>query len=88
MKKTDSLMTFPCDFPIKIIGNNNDTFMKEIIELVRKHYPNTEDKSIRSQASKEGNFLAISILLHVLDQTTLDALYADLSKHPEIKMVL
>ena len=88
MKKADSLMTFPCDFPIKIIGNNHHSFMNEINELVRKHFPNTEDKSIRSQPSKEGNFLAISILLHVLDQATLDALYVDLSKHPEVKMVL
>jgi putative lipoic acid-binding regulatory protein len=62
--------------------------MSEIVAVVRKYYPNTEDNAIKSQPSKQGNFLAISILLHVLDQATLDALYTDLSKHPAIKMVL
>lgn len=88
MTKPDSLMTFPCDFQIKIIGNNDDTFVKEITDLVRKYYPNTEDKAIRSQPSQQGNFLAISVMLHALDQATLDALYTELSKHPSIKMVL
>ncbi len=88
MKKDQTLMTFPCDFQIKIIGNNTEMFAKEISDIARKHFPDIVDAGIDSQLSREGNYLAISIMLHVKDQATLDGLYIELTKHPDIKMVL
>lgn len=88
MESEKSLMTFPCDFQIKIIGNNNETFLSDIIRITREHYPEVDDASIQSQLSKKGNYLAISITIRVEDQKTLDALYMQLTKHPEVKMVL
>ena len=88
MKNDRSLMEFPCDFQIKIIGINNDSFEKEIISIALDHFPETKDTAIKSQLSQQGNYLAISITLHVHNQMTLDALYAELTKHPDSKMVL
>ena len=81
-------MTFPCDFQIKIIGNNTEVFALEISSIARKHFPTTEDKAIRHQVSQQGNYLSISLTVYVEDQPTLDALYVELTKHPDIKMVL
>jgi uncharacterized protein len=88
MANDNSLMEFPCDFQIKIIGTHSLTFMDEIVAIARKHFPATKDESIRSQPSQQGNFLAITITLYVQDQASLDVLYMELTKHPEIKMVL
>jgi putative lipoic acid-binding regulatory protein len=88
MKKDQTLMTFPCDFQIKIIGKNSKTFAEEIIGIARKHFPDVADTAIQSQLSQEGNYMAISINLIVKDQLTLDSLYMELTKHPDIKMVL
>ena len=88
MKKDQTLMTFPCEFQIKIIGNNSARFETEIIEIARKHFPNTSEASIEKKPSQNGNYLAISIMLHVENQPTLDALYRALTQHPDIKMVL
>ena len=88
MKNDQSLMTFPCDFQIKIIGSNTESFVSEILDIAYKHFPDIEDTSIQNQPSKHGNYLAISITLYVKDQVTLDALYMELTKHPDIKMVL
>ena len=88
MKKDQTLMTFPCEFQIKIIGNNSELFVVEIIEITRKHFPDTQQKAIEKKPSQQGNYLAISITLYVEDQPTLDALYMDLTQHPDIKMVL
>ncbi len=88
MKNENSLMTFPCDFQIKVIGNNNETFLSDIIRISRKYYPIVDDKDIQSQLSKQGNYLAITIALRVEDQQTLDSLYMELTKHTEVKMVL
>ena len=81
-------MVFPCDFKIKIMGVNTKTFADEIYAIICKHFPKTKQSAITSQQSREGNFLSITATIHVLDQQTLDALYMDLTQHPDIKMVL
>jgi len=88
MTDTTTFMEFPCDFQIKIIGKNAGSFVSEIAAIVHKHYPNFKDTDIRTQASKQANYLALTVTVHALNQITLDALYTELTKHPDIKMVL
>lgn len=88
MTEDSSLLKFPCDFPIKIMGKATGVFKDEISAIVYKHYPNLKAKAFQTNTSKNGNFLAISVTVHALDQPSLDALYQDLSQHPDIKMVL
>lgn len=88
MTNKESLLQFPCNFPIKIIGNNTLYFASEILEITRKHFPETPESSIACQESQKGNYLSITVTVYALEQETLDALYMELTKHPEIKMVL
>jgi len=88
MDENTTLMEFPCDFQIKIIGVHTPLFESEITAIVRKHFPATADSAINSKPSQKGNYLAISVTVHALDQKSLDALYMELTKHPDIKMVL
>ncbi len=81
-------MTFPCDFPLKIIGKNHDQFQREIIAIVQKHFSTLHDEQILVKPSQHGNYLALSIVITVHDQASLDALYQELTQHPDIKMVL
>lgn len=85
-KKT--LMTFPCEFPIKIIGKAGPNFLAAISAIIRMHYPLTADTAIQSQLSSQGNYQSISAVVLAVDQPGLDALYHDLSRHPDIQMVL
>lgn len=85
---TDTLLTFPCDFPIKIIGSHTADFVDSITAIILKHYPNTPLDLITHKQSGHGNYTAISVTVHALDQPSLDALYQELSKFPGIKMVL
>lgn len=88
MNDKTTLMTFPCDFSVKIMGVNNATFLDDIRAIILKHYPLTEDHLITHKNSKQGNYLAITAIIHTVDQPSLDALYQELTKHPEVKMVL
>lgn len=87
-KKNETLMQFPCHFPMKIIGLNSDTFVQEIITIVRQHFSNFEDKHLQTKPSQQGTYIAVSITVYVFDQNTLDRLYQALTQHPDIKMVL
>jgi putative lipoic acid-binding regulatory protein len=82
------LISFPSDFPIKIIGDSTEQFETAILDIARQHHPELADDAIQRKTSAEGNYLAITITVRAVSQEGLDALYTALSKHPETKMVL
>jgi uncharacterized protein len=84
----DDLISFPSDFPIKIIGDSTEHFEQAVLEIARQHHPELADDAIQRKTSAEGNYLAITITVRALSQEGLDALYTALSKHPDTKMVL
>lgn len=88
MTDQKSLMQFPCHFPIKIIGKKTDSFATEIREITSKHFPDTSEEAIVYQESQQGNYLSMTVTVYAQNQQSLDALYQDLTKHPDIKMVL
>jgi putative lipoic acid-binding regulatory protein len=87
-QEKESLLTFPCDFPIKVIGQHTEKFVAEILQLTQKHYPDFDKTCLKQQLSKNGQFISLTLTIHALDKKTLDALYQDLSAHPDSKMVL
>ncbi len=83
-----TLMTFPCDFAIKIIGKNTLTFAGDILKTAQDFYPELTEAALRTQESKQSNYLALHLTVHAHDQATLDALYLALTKQPDVRMVL
>ncbi|MCH9756036.1 MAG: DUF493 domain-containing protein [Gammaproteobacteria bacterium] len=88
MSDDAGLLIFPSDFPIKIIGEITEQFEKDILMIARRHHPELKDDAIQRKVSQQGNYLALSITVRAVSQTALDALYTELSKHPDTKMVL
>lgn len=88
MTEKTSLMEFPCDFPIKVIGQNTTTFATDVANVVRKHFPDIQDSAICSKPSQQDKYLAMTVTVKALNQKMLDALYLELTKLPDIKMVL
>ncbi|MCH9764177.1 MAG: DUF493 domain-containing protein [Gammaproteobacteria bacterium] len=88
MRDDTSLVTFPSDFPIKIIGDVTDNFEQDILTIAREHHPELKDDAIQRKQSAAGNFLSLTITVRAVSQPALDALYQALSKHPDAKMVL
>lgn len=88
MTEQTTLMQFPCDFPIKIIGHATPSFLMEITHIIKQHYPATLDNAITHKPSQNGKYLSITATVHAQNQAELDALYQALTRHPDIKMVL
>lgn len=88
MTDKTTLLTFPCDFTLKIIGDNTPAFLAGIQTLIRKHYPGTQDAAMSAKQSKDNNYTAITATVMAVDKEGLDNLYRDLTKFPGIKMVL
>jgi putative lipoic acid-binding regulatory protein len=84
----ETLITFPCDFVIKVIGLLTPTFVAEMTAITQKYFPEFTPANIQYNTSKQSKYLALTLTVHALDKKTLDKLYFELSAHPNCKMVL
>lgn len=84
----ETLLEFPCDFPIKIMGARVDEFAQAVVGVVVRHAPDFDAASVEMRPSSKGNYLALTCTIRALSQAQLDALYRELSSHPLVKVVL
>jgi putative lipoic acid-binding regulatory protein len=84
----DTLLEFPCEFPLKIMGKADDSLAQVVLEIVTMHAPDFDGATIEMRASSGGNYLSLTCTVIARSKPQLDALYTDLSGHPMIKVVL
>ena len=84
----ETLLEFPCDFPIKIIGAAQEGFAQAILDVVIRHAPDFSAATMEMRPSKNGNYLSLTCTVRAVSQAQLDALYRELSGHPLVKVVL
>jgi putative lipoic acid-binding regulatory protein len=83
-----TLLEFPCDFPLKIMGATRDDFAQTIVAVVLKHAPDFDPASVAMRPSKAGNYLSLTCTIRATSKAQLDALYRELSSHPLVRVVL
>ena len=88
MAETETLLEFPCDFPLKIMGATRDGFAQAIVDVVLKHAPDFDAAGVEMRPSKAGNYLSLTCTIRATSKPQLDALYRDLTSHPWVKVVL
>jgi hypothetical protein len=86
--KHSSPIEFPCDFIVKAMGKNNKEFEPLVSSIVLACFPETKATAFSNRASKDNNYLAISVKVYATSKEQLDALYQKLSDAPEVLMAL
>ena len=81
-------MEFPCSFAVKVIGVDSPIFLEDIKKIVLNHFPNFELGSLVYKESGNKNYLAITATVLATSQEMLDLFYQELTRHPDVKMVL
>jgi len=84
----ESLLEFPCDFPLKIMGATRDGFAQAVVAVVTKHAPDFDAAKVEMRPSKAGNYLSLTCVVRATSKAQLDALYRELTAHPWVKIVL
>ena len=84
----ETLLEFPCDFPIKIMGARVDGFAQAVAEVVLGHAPEFDPASMEMRPSSKGNYLSLTCTIRATSKDQLDALYRALTAHPMVKVVL
>ena len=80
----DSLMEFPCSFPIKAMGIAADDFDRLIVEIVRKHHPNISEGAVKTRPSREGKYISVTVTIEAQSREQLDHIYMDLTAHERV----
>jgi len=83
-----TLLIFPCQFRLKIIGLANETLEGIVIGILNQHVPDLGEAAVSMQLSKNQKYLAITANINAVSQEQLDDLYRALSGNPHILMVL
>jgi putative lipoic acid-binding regulatory protein len=83
-----SLIEYPSDFPIKIMGQMHDAFAQTICEVVIQHDPEFHAGKMEMRPSTKGNYLSLTVTVRATSREQLDNLYRELSSHPMVKVVL
>lgn len=87
MAEEDTLLQFPCDFPLKIMGATQDGFAQEVVSVVVRHAPDFDAATVEMRSSRGGNYLSLTCTVRATSKAQLDALYLELTGHPLVKMV-
>jgi uncharacterized protein len=83
-----TLIEFPSDFPVKIMGTRSDTFAQSVLDVVLRHAPDFDAATTEMRVSKGGKYLSLTCTVRATSKVQLDALYMELTQHPDVKVVL
>ena len=86
MKRTP-LLSFPTDYPIKVVGRASASLRAEIDAIVGKHVPDLDPNSTSERLSANGNFLSISYTIRAVSAEQVSALAAELTACESILLV-
>jgi putative lipoic acid-binding regulatory protein len=84
----ESVMTFPCSFPIKLMGRESAAFRQIVRALVEKHTGPLDDGAIESSLSRNGRFVSVTITVIAESREQLDDIYRDATAHDDVIMAL
>jgi len=84
----DTLIAYPCDFPIKVLGHAGPEFAQAVAAIAKRHDPDFDEKTLAMKTSKQGKYLSLTCEVRATSRVQLDALYQELCDQPMVVMVL
>lgn len=83
-----SLITYPCRFPIKVMGANVEGYVAAMVHVARCFEPTFDASLVEQRPSRHGRYLGLTLSVYITSREQLDELYRTLTTHPMVKFVL
>ena len=84
----ETLLEFPCAFPLKIMGPAHAALAQTVLGIVLQHATDFDGATMEMRASSGGKYISLTCTINARSKSQLDALYRELSSHPLVKVVL
>lgn len=88
MTESESLLEFPCKFPIKVMGAAIPEFRERVLEIVRRHVPDLSEQAVSERSSRGGRYTSLNIVVDATSREQLDGLYRELTGCELVAVVL
>lgn len=83
-----SLIDYPCDFPIKVMGKQDPGLAQALTEVVQIYDPGFDPATVEIRMSTKGNYVGLTFTVKATSREQLDELYRALHGHPLVSVVL
>lgn len=85
----ESLIQYPCAFPIKVMGTHTEVFLEQMVTIARTHDPVFDpEQHLERRPSSSGKYLSLTVTVTATSREQLDTLYRAFTSHPLVKYVL
>ena len=84
----ETLIDFPSEFPIKIMGPATDAFIAEIKQAVAGVLGELPESAWSRRESGKGNFVSLQVTFTATSRQQIDDVYRAVTAHPDVKMCL
>ncbi|TVS18125.1 MAG: DUF493 domain-containing protein [Gammaproteobacteria bacterium] len=79
---------FPCRYPVKVMGENVDDFPALVLEVGQRHADGLDRDAMSVRASRNGRWVAVTLMIEARSESQLKALHADLQATGRVTLVL
>lgn len=86
--KEESLIEYPCQFTIKVMGAAIPEFRATVNEIAKRHDPQFNESYTKERYSKGNKYLSMSLSIYAISRDQLDAIYQDLTSSELVSWVL
>ena len=86
--RKESLIEYPCSFPIKVMGARVDGFSEAMVQIAQQFDPEYDPATLEMRPSKAGNYLSVTLTIRATSREQLDNMYLALTAHPMVKVAL
>jgi putative lipoic acid-binding regulatory protein len=84
----ESVIDFPCSFPIKMMGRDTPEFRTAARTLVERHAGVVPDEAVQVALSRNGRFVSVTVTIIATSQQQLDDIYSDATDHADVLYAL
>ena len=84
----EDIFNFPCEYPIKVLGENQPEFQKTGCKIVETHTGKLHANQTTTKHSSKGKYISITVRIIVTSRKQLDDLNQDLKSCPLVSYLL
>jgi putative lipoic acid-binding regulatory protein len=79
---------FPCDYPIKVMGETCEEFREHVLTVMERHAPGFDQAKVTIRDSRKATYQSLTVTITATGKDQLDAIFVDLKTSSRVRMVL
>ena len=84
----ETLLEFPCRFPVKAMGRDEDGFEELVTGIILSHAEMCASEQVSVKPSGSGKYISVTVTIEALSKHQLDCIYQGLTDCGQVLVAL